>query len=278
MAHKTLLIDCPDEPRLVHRITGVLANHGGNIVANAEFVDASAGWFFMRTELDVDADPAAMREELAGELPNGARVTFAEKRPKDAVVLVTKEPHCLGDLLVRDAYRELPIRIRAVVGNHATLAPLAHRFGIPFHHVPVDGRERPEHEAALEAALAPYEPDYLVLAKYMRVLTGDFVGRYAGRVINIHHSFLPAFQGAAPYRQAWDRGVKIVGATAHFATADLDAGPIIAQDVVPIDHSHGPDEIAQAGRDVEKVALARALRLVLQDRVFVSGNRTVIFD
>jgi formyltetrahydrofolate deformylase len=158
------------------------------------------------------------------------------------------------------------------------LAPLAERFGIPFHHIGHEGRDRAAHEAEILEVVERYQPDYLVLAKYMRVLTPAFVDRFVRRIVNIHHSFLPAFAGASPYQQAYERGVKIVGATAHFVTADLDQGPIIAQDVIPIDHTHGPAEIAQAGRDVEKIVLARGLRLVLQDRVFVSGNRTVIFD
>ncbi|MDD4891033.1 MAG: formyltetrahydrofolate deformylase, partial [Phycisphaerae bacterium] len=161
-----------------------------------------------------------------------------------------------------------------------TLAPLARRFDIPFHVVSHEGIERAEHEARVRAVLdkEKLSPEYLVLAKYMRVLSADFVRAYERRIVNIHHSFLPAFAGANPYRQAFDRGVKIIGATAHFVTPDLDGGPIIAQDVIPVDHTHAAADMADAGRDVEKLVLAKALRLVLEDRVFVSGNRTIIFD
>jgi formyltetrahydrofolate deformylase len=155
---------------------------------------------------------------------------------------------------------------------------LTGRFGVPFHHVPHEGLGREAHEAELLRALEPYQPDYLVLAKYMRILSGGFVKRYRNRIVNIHHSFLPAFVGPNPYRQAFQRGVKIIGATAHFVTEDLDEGPIIAQAVVPVDHSYRPNEMAQAGRDVEKIVLAKALKLVFEERVFLSGNRTIVFD
>ena len=171
---------------------------------------------------------------------------------------------------------ELPGRIVGVVGNHELLRPLVERFGIPFTHVPHEGLERAAHERALAAAIDAHAPAVVVLARYMRILSPEFVDRYAGRLINIHHSFLPAFAGAAPYRQAFDRGVKLIGATAHFVTAELDDGPIIAQDVIPVDHADTPERMAQAGSDVEKLVLARAVRLVLEDRVFVHGRRTVV--
>jgi formyltetrahydrofolate deformylase len=279
MERHTLLIDCPDRPGLVHAITGVLFRHGFNVLANGEFVDAAAGHFFMRTEFTGVLDREQVGRELADALGGGTNMRFARPTAdKSIVILVTREPHCLGDLLIRHEYGELDGSIRAVVGNRAVLAPLAERFGVPFHHVGHEGRDRAAHEAEILEVVERYQPDYLVLAKYMRVLTPAFVDRFVCRIVNIHHSFLPAFAGASPYQQAYDRGVKIVGATAHFVTADLDQGPIIAQGVIPIDHTHGPGEMAQAGRDVEKIVLARGLRLVLQDRVFVSGNRTVIFD
>jgi len=192
------------------------------------------------------------------------------------VVCVTREPHCVGELLLLDAVGELPGRIVGVVGNHAILRPLVERFGIPFTHVPHEGLDRAAHERAIAAAIDAHAPAVVVLARYMRILSPEFVARYAGRMINIHHSFLPAFAGAAPYRQAFDRGVKLIGATAHFVTAELDDGPIIAQDVIPVDHADTPERMAQAGSDVEKLVLARAVRLVLEDRVFVHGRRTVV--
>jgi len=165
-----------------------------------------------------------------------------------------------------------------VVSNHDVLRGLVERFDLPFHHVPHDGVSREAHEAALGRAIDAHAPAYVVLARYMRVLSTDFVARHRDRIVNIHHSFLPAFAGASPYRQAHARGVKLIGATAHFVTAELDAGPIIAQDVIPVDHADTPERMAQAGRDVEKLVLARAVRLVLEERVFIHGRRTVIFD
>ncbi|MEN9938077.1 MAG: hypothetical protein RLZZ387_4656 [Chloroflexota bacterium] len=272
-----LLIDCPDRMGLVHTITGVLFRRAYNVVSNHEFVDRDRRHFFMRTEFSGDADPAEALAELRAALPDATiRLTGAGERT--AVVLVTKEHHSVGDLLIRHAYGELGARILAVAGNHAVLAPLAERFGVPFHHVPAEGLERAAHEEALAQVIDSYAPEYVVLAKYMRVLTPAFVERYRGRIINIHHSFLPAFIGANPYRQAFERGVKIIGATAHFVTESLDEGPIIAQSVIPVDHSHTAAEMAQAGRDVEKIVLARALKLVFEERVFISGNRTIIFD
>ncbi len=278
MATWILLIDCDDAKGLVHRITGALFERGLNIVSNHEFVDASREHFFMRTTFTGLEHEDDLREELASLLPKGARIQLGAQREKDIVILATKEPHCVGDLLLRHAARELPVRIRAVVSNHAVLEPLVTRFDVPFHHVPHAGLARENHEDAVAEAIAPYRPDWVVLAKYMRILTSGFVARYPTRMINIHHSFLPAFIGANPYRQAFERGVKIIGATAHFVTDSLDEGPILAQSVLPVAHTHSARDMALAGRDVEKVVLARALKLVCEDRVFVTGNRTIIFD
>ncbi len=272
-----LLVDCPDRRGLIHQITGLLAGAGANIVTNAEFVDRDSGRFFMRTEFAGGEPVAALLEELRTALP-GANVRFRSADYPRVVVLVSTEHHCLGELLMRHAHRELGAEILAVVSNHAIQETLTRRFNIPFHHVPHAGISRSEHERAIETVLAAYAPDYLVLAKYMRVLTPDFVNRYTQRIINIHHSFLPAFTGSNPYRQAFERGVKIIGATAHFVTERLDEGPIIAQAVVPIDHSYRPDEMTQAGRDVEKIVLAKALKLVFEERVFLNGSRTIVFD
>jgi len=281
---EVVLVDCPDEVGLIHRITGVLQARRLNIESNHEFVDTAAGHFFFRAEVAAAAAVPAdrLRADLVDVLPATAnvRVTRAERRP--IVVLATREPHCLGELLLLDAVGELPGRIVAVVSNHDELRGLVERFGVPFHAVPFAGdatntAARLEHERALAEVIDRHAPDYLVLARYMRVLSEAFVARYAGRVVNIHHSFLPAFAGAAPYRQAFARGVKLIGATAHFVTAELDDGPIIAQDVIAVDHGFTPERMAQAGRDVEKLVLARAVRLVLEERVFVHGRRTVIF-
>jgi len=283
-----VLVDCPDEVGLIHRITGVLGTHRLNIESNHEFVDTEARHFFFRAELMPAAGalaPAsgALAAELARVLPPAARVrvTRAERRP--IVVCATREPHCLGELLLLDAVGDLPGRIVAVVSNHNTLRGLVERFGLPFHHVPHqapagDDLPRATHEAALAHVIDGYAPHSIVLARYMRVLSEDFVGRYPDRIVNIHHSFLPAFAGASPYRQAFTRGVKVIGATAHVVTAELDDGPIIAQDVIHVDHTFTPERMAQAGRDVEKLVLAKAVRLVLEERVFLHGRRTVVFE
>lgn len=273
-----LRIECPDAKGLIFRVTQVLFEADLNIVANGEFVDGRRDRFFMRAELAGDCDAAALAARLEGALPATAQVKLVRPQPKDIVVLATREAHCLGDLLLRHAEGALGARILAVLSNRRSLGRLVGRFEVPFHHVPHQGKERAAHEAEVSRIIEGYGPEYLVLAKYMRVLTADFVRRFAARIVNIHHSFLPAFIGANPYGQAFQRGVKIIGATAHFVTDDLDEGPIIAQDVTRVDHTHSAADMAQAGRDVEKVVLARALKLVFEERVFVSGNRTVIFD
>lgn len=275
---RVLLVGCSDEKGLVHKITGVLFEQGLNIVRNGEFVDVENGRFYMRTEFAGSCDRADITALLIAVLPDGAWVHLEHPRPKDIVVLATREHHCLGDLLLRHTHGDLNARILAVVSNRDALAELVGKFDLPFHYVSHEGHSREEHEGQIAKILARYELDYLVLAKYMRILSPDFVRLYAHRIINIHHSFLPAFIGANPYRQAFERGVKIIGATAHFVTDDLDEGPIIAQSVIPVDHRQNARDMARAGREVEKLALARALDLVLADQVVVVGNRTIIFD
>ena len=273
-----LLIDCPDETGLVHRITGALYRRGGNIISNNEFVDRDTSHFFMRTEFSGEVDAHGMLNELRENLPKAATIRLADNVPRRIVVLATTEPHCLGDLLVRHEFGELNSQILAVISNHQTLRALVEKFDIPFHYIDHAGINRADHEAAVLAEIGRHAPEHIVLAKYMRILTPEFVAQYPQRIINIHHSFLPAFAGAGPYRQAFDRGVKIIGATAHFVTSGLDTGPIIAQNVIAVDHGHSVADMTRAGRDVEKIVLARALRLVFEERVFLSGNRTVIFE
>jgi len=277
---EVVLVDCPDEVGLIHRITGVLEALRLNIESNQEFVDANAAHFFFRAEVSPSAAPLpaeTLQAKLAAVMPAAARVRVTRIDRKPIVVCATREPHCLGELLLLDAVGDLPGRIVAVVSNHDLLRGLVERFGVPFHHVPADGVAREAHEAELGRVIDAHAPHAIVLARYMRVLSERFVDRYPQRIVNIHHSFLPAFAGASPYRQAFARGVKVIGATAHFVTAELDDGPIIAQDVIHVDHSYTPERMAQAGRDVEKLVLARAVRLVLEDRVFVHGRRTVVF-
>jgi formyltetrahydrofolate deformylase len=275
---RLLLIDCPDEVGLVHRITGVLFRAGFSVVSNHEYVDPMRRHFFMRTAFVGDRPTDAIIGELRAELPPRANVRIATTEPRRIVVLATKEPHCLGDLLLRHAEGDIPAHIEAVISNYPALGRLVDRFDVPFHHVSHEGRDRAEHEAAIREVLAGYDPEFLVLAKYMRVLSPGFVSVYPARIVNIHHSFLPAFVGARPYQQAFDRGVKIIGATAHIVTDDLDTGPIIAQDVRPVTHAHTASDMARAGRDVEKIVLAHALTLLLEERVFLSGDRAVVFE
>ncbi|HAV63737.1 MAG TPA: formyltetrahydrofolate deformylase [Verrucomicrobiales bacterium] len=273
-----LLIHCTDQPGLVHQVTGLLFKRGCNVIVNHEFADADAGRFFMRTEFTGDLDPGDLVEDCRSVLPGEAVIRLTRPSRARLVVLVSREHHCLADLLVRHEFGELPAEVVGVIGNHAELGSLTGRFGVPFQHVSHDGLSREEHERRLLERIRALAPDYLVLAKYMRVLSPEFVAQFAGRMINIHHSFLPAFVGSRPYHQAFARGVKVIGATAHFVTDELDAGPIIVQELLPVDHTHSPQDLARSGRDVERLALAKALRMVLEDRVFLNGNRTVIFD
>jgi formyltetrahydrofolate deformylase len=273
-----LLVDCPDRPGLVHAITGVLFRAGANVTSNHEFVDADTQRFFMRTACRGPLDGAAVRADIMALLPAGASVQMRRTAPRRIVVMASREHHCLADLLVRNAYRELGADILAVVSNHENLRPLADKFSVPFHHVTHEEVSREEHEVSLQALIGPLEPDYIVLAKYMRILGPRFIANWPNRIVNIHHSFLPAFSGARPYHQAFRRGVKVIGATSHFVTDQLDEGPIIMQQVIPMDHSHGPNDLARAGRDIERTVLANSLRLLNEDRVFLCANRTVIFD
>jgi formyltetrahydrofolate deformylase len=234
MAH-LLLIQCPDERGLIYKITGVLYRRGLNILRNSEFVERDGNVFFMRTEFELapGVTAAALRTELQAALPAAADIRLTDNRKKNIVLLVTKEHHCLSELLVRHAFGELHATILGVISNHEVLGELTRKFDLPFHYLPHEGRSRAAHEAEVLARLAAYAPDYVVLAKYMRILSPEFVAPYANRLINIHHSFLPAFVGASPYAQAYERGVKIIGATAHFVNEQLDQGPIIAQSVIP---------------------------------------------
>ncbi len=278
MHTRILNVECPDRRGLVHAITGVLLGESLNVVGNQEFVDPSTRRFFMRTEIDGEVDEPRVLSKLQTALGAGAIIRFPPLAAKRIVVLASKEHHCVADLLVRHMFGELNCTLLAVIANHETLRPLVESFRIPFHYIPAAEGAREAHEDALLKTLAGYDLEYLVLAKYMRILSPAFVQRFAHRIINIHHSFLPAFIGARPYQQAYERGVKVIGATAHFVTADLDQGPIIVQQVIPVDHTHSPQDLAASGHDVEQMVLARALKLVFEDRVFLCGNRTILFD
>ena len=274
-----VLIDCKDQKGLVYRISKAFYDFGLNVEKNREYVDAQNGKFFMRSEVSGTFDPAALEAELKLVLPEKAAIRIVEPRKKRIVLMATKESHCLGDILIRHEAGELEAEIVGVVSNYDLLRSLVERFEIPYVHVSHEGLQRAEHEERILEALERFgEIDYIVLAKYMRILTPEFVARFDERIINIHHSFLPAFIGANPYKQAYDRGVKIIGATAHFVNNNLDEGPIIAQDVIPVNHAMDWEQMRNAGRDVEKIVLAKALKLALEDRIFVYANKTVIFD
>jgi formyltetrahydrofolate deformylase len=277
MEKKTLLTDCPDSKGLIAQITNICQKHQLNIVKNNEFVAHQNGRFFMRTELEGIFNDHTLLADLDYNLPKGSHRSLISGKKKRIVILVTKEAHCIGDILMKSTYGGIDVEIAAVVGNYDILEDLVSKFNIPYHTVSHDGLSREEHEEKILETIAPYTPDYVILAKYMRILTPNFVKTYANRLINIHHSFLPAFIGAKPYQQAFDRGVKIIGATAHFVNNDLDEGPIITQDVAHIDHAYSAADLAKAGRDVERSVLSRALQQVLDDKVFVYGNRTVVF-
>jgi len=273
-----LLIDCADQEGLVHKATGVLYRAHGNVLVNHEFADPQADRFFMRTEFVGDISKDEIIEELYRVLPPQPFVKLINPGKARIAVLATKEHHCLSDILTRCNFGEIDAEVAAVISNHTVLQSFVEKFDLPFHHVPHQDVSREDQERGVIELLDDIRPDYIVLAKYMRILSPDFVHRFPNRMINIHHSFLPAFVGAKPYHQAWERGVKVIGATAHFVTEDLDEGPIIEQQVINVNHTHGPLDMARAGRDVERLTLARALRLVFEDRVFLNGHRTVIFD
>ena len=274
--NKILLTDCSDAIGLISKITNICYKHQLNIVHNNEFVDFETKHFFMRTELQGIFNEETLLADLALSLPEGTNCRLLSTKRKRIVILVTKEAHCLGDILMKNYYGGLDVEIAAVIGNHDALRALAEHFDVPYFCISHQNLTREEHDALLAEKIDEFTPDYIVLAKYMRVLNPKFVARYPNRVINIHHSFLPAFIGARPYQQAYERGVKIIGATAHFINNELDQGPIIMQNVINIDHTYSAEAMMKAGRDVEKTVLSRALDLALHDRIFVYKNKTII--
>jgi formyltetrahydrofolate deformylase len=275
-----LTLRCPDQPGIVHALAAGVAEAQGNILESAQFSDPGTGIFTIRVSLETPtADTESLRDELTLRLARFDPVLTVrpEEQRRRVLLMASKFDHCLVDLLYRWDLRELPVDIPLIVSNHPDLAPVAKRYGIPFVHVPVSRDTKPEAEAELLRLVAEHHVDFVVLARYMQVLSDDLCGKLSGRIINIHHSFLPGFKGAKPYHQAHDRGVKLIGATAHFVTSDLDEGPIIEQDVVRVGHRHTAPELVAIGRDVERVVLARAVRLHAEDRVVLTGSRTVVF-
>jgi formyltetrahydrofolate deformylase len=282
-----LTLSCPDRAGLVFAVTGWIAASGGNILDSQQFTDRLAGpdrgpEFFLRLHFDLAAprdlaDLDAAFGPVAAEHSMTYRLVAAD-RPLRALVLVSKEGHCLNDLLYRQSSGSLPVQIPAIVSNHRDLERLADSYDVPFVHAPVTPATKPDVEAALLAMVEEMDIDVVVLARYMQILSDDLCRALDGRAINIHHSFLPSFKGARPYQQAHDRGVKLIGATAHYVTADLDEGPIIDQGVLRVDHRMTPADLARAGRAVEAQTLSRAVELHAESRVLRNGPRTVVFD
>jgi formyltetrahydrofolate deformylase len=273
-----ILIKCSDRKGLIFNITQLLFASNLNIVVMKEFVDEETNTFFARAEVLGLLDENVIEASLIASLPNNAEVRVSRQQKKDIVVLVTKEHHCLGDLLLRHYHNELNANIKAVIGNYDRLQELTEKFGIPYHTIGHLGKNRADFEQELMETINPYKPDFIVLAKFMLILSPDFVSNYTEKIVNIHHSFLPAFIGANPYKQAYQRGVKLIGATAHFVNNNLDEGPIVAQKIIPVDHEYTVKGMVEAGHEIEKSVLFNALKLVLEDRVFVHFNKTVIFD
>lgn len=274
-----ILIQCKDSVGLVSNITRILAQHQLNIIAMREFVDEAEQKFFTRIECSGTIDDLnILQQELINNLPTAADVRLVPKAEKSIALLVTKEFHCLADVLVRAHFKTLGATVKCVIGNHETLKEFAEKFDLPFYFVSHENRSKADFENEITSILSNYELDYIVLAKFMRILSPAFNAQYKHQIINIHHSFLPAFIGASPYKQAFERGVKIIGATAHFVTDNLDEGPIISQQTIHVNHTYDAKQMAVAGREIEKAVLSKALEQVLEDRVFVSGNKTIVFE
>jgi formyltetrahydrofolate deformylase len=277
----TLLIDCPDQKGLVARVSSLLYQHGANIIHADQHQDHEAGLFFMRVEWTVDGFSLdAFQSEfaaLAGQLQMTWRLERAQQRPRVAI-FVSQYLHCLLDLLYRRQARELDCDIPCIISNHAGARELAGFYGVVFHHIPITAATKEQAEQQQMALLEEHHVDLVVLARYMQILSPQFVARYPNRVINVHHSFLPAFIGARPYHQAFDRGVKLIGATSHYVSEQLDDGPIIEQDVARISHRDQLPNLIEKGRDLERAVLSRAVRWHLEHRILCYGNKTVVFD
>jgi formyltetrahydrofolate deformylase len=278
----TLAASCPDRSGIIARVTGFIAEHQGWILESSFHADDEGGRYFMRIEVKADSLPFMLAEfrdrfaPIARELEMDWKISDSAVK-KRVVILVSKQEHCLYDLLARWQSKELDIEIPCVISNHDTFKGFVEWHGIPFHHVPVTADNKPQAHAEVRRLFEESRGDTMVLARYMQILAPDLCAAHPGRILNIHHSFLPSFVGARPYHQAYQRGVKLIGATCHYVTAELDQGPIVEQDVIRIDHSDSPDDMVRYGKDIEKTVLARGLRYHLEDRVLVHGNKTVVF-
>jgi formyltetrahydrofolate deformylase len=282
MPTTVLKLSCPDRVGLLSRISGFVAQHGGNLVEVHQFTDAPAQWFFARMAIDSETLRVTLPElradfqPLAEEL--GADWTIRDSTQKMRVVLlVSRLGHCLADLLWRWRSGELAFDIPLVISNHTDFRHTVEREGIEYLHVPMTSEKKAVAFTKIAERLREVRADLVVLARYMQIIPPDLCAEWAGKIINIHHSFLPSFVGANPYLRAYERGVKLIGATCHYATADLDAGPIIDQEVIPVEHSHTPDDLLRLGRDCERLSLARGVRYHLTDRVLIHGSKTVVF-
>jgi len=275
-----LTLSCPDRTGIVHAVSGFLLDRGGNIEEAAQYSDQDTGLFFMRVQFACDqVSQNDLRSQLIG-FSESFQMTWhlhATSQPMRTVIMVSKEGHCLNDLLFRWKSGLLPLDIRAIVSNHREFYQLAASYNVPFHHIPVTAATKAQAEAKQYEIIQAEGAELVVLARYMQILSDDLCRKLAGRAINIHHSFLPSFKGAKPYYQAHDRGVKLIGATAHYVTADLDEGPIIEQDVARVDHSKTVDDLTIQGRDTESQVLARAVKWHGEHRVLLNGHKTVIF-
>ena len=282
-ATAVLLLSCPDQRGVVAAVADFIAQHGGNIVHAEQHTDDVERVFFQRVEFELEGFGLGRDEILnafsavSSRFDMSVDLKFTDTLPRVGI-LASKQSHCLFDLLTRWRSGELPAHVAVVIDNHPDHADLVRHMGVPYVHLPVTPQSKATQERAVLDQLHEHSVDLVVLARYMQILSPLVVDAYRSRIINIHHSFLPAFVGARPYHQAFERGVKVIGATAHFVTDELDAGPILVQQVIPVDHTHDAEELARSGRDVEQMVLAKALRLVFEDRVFLCGNRTVIFD
>jgi formyltetrahydrofolate deformylase len=273
-----IVIQCVDRVGLVSSITNVLAHEQLNIVSMREHVDQVQNLFFMRLEVTHSDERDTLEQKLLAILPPDAIININPLPNKKVVVMVTKEYHCLADILIRNYYGTLGASVQAVIGNHAVLQDICKKFDMPFFLVSHEQISKDEFESKIATIIDQFEPDYIVLAKFMRILSPALVAKFPMRIVNIHHSFLPAFIGANPYKQAFERGVKLIGATAHFVSNELDEGPIIAQQIISVNHSYTAGDMVKAGREIETAVLATALKLVFEDRVFVYKNKTVVFD
>lgn len=279
MEKRILLTECADGIGIIAKVTQTCFEHQLNVIRQDQFASHEDNKFFMRSVIEGDFNRADdVINKLKTILPEGAKIRLNDTTRRKLCVLVTKESHCLGELLMKAYSGALNADIVCIAGNYPDLGELAAKFSVPFHLVSTDGISKEEQEERMMKVIDDSKADYVILAKYMRILSHNMVSHYPlGKIINIHHSFLPAFMGARPYEQAFNRGVKIIGATAHFVTDNLDEGPIIEQDVIKVNHRYDPATLAKAGHDVEQMVLMRAITKVLDDKVFIHGNKTVVF-